>query len=58
LARESTGSYQVGFAVFAALATVAFVLVLVLHDRWLGWALPGTVEAILDGPIVESEFAP
>lgn len=33
LAKESTGSYQLGFAVFAALATLALGLVAVLHKR-------------------------
>jgi NNP family nitrate/nitrite transporter-like MFS transporter len=57
LARESTGSYQLGFAVFAALAALAFVLVAVLHDHWLAWALPDTVGVTLDRPLVEQRLA-
>ena len=40
IARESTGSYQMGFATFGALAALAFMLVLAHRARWLGWALP------------------
>jgi MFS transporter, NNP family, nitrate/nitrite transporter len=40
IARESTGSYQMGFATFGGLATVAFVLVAMLQQQWLAWALP------------------
>jgi MFS transporter, NNP family, nitrate/nitrite transporter len=57
LACESTGSYRPGFAVFAALAVLAFVMVAVLHNHWLTWASPGTVEVALDTPVVEREFA-
>ena len=38
LAKESTGSYQVGFATFGILAAVAFTLVVVLKQQWLVWA--------------------
>ena len=40
IAKESTGSYQMGFATFGTLATLAFVLVAALHQQWLAWALP------------------
>ena len=40
LARESSGSYQLGFTTFGVLATLAFFLVLGQHQRWLAWALP------------------
>jgi NNP family nitrate/nitrite transporter-like MFS transporter len=40
IAKESTGSYQMGFATFGALAFIAFVLVATLHQQWLAWALP------------------
>ena len=40
LAREGTGSYQLGFVTFGALATLAFLLVLGLQQQWLAWALP------------------
>jgi NNP family nitrate/nitrite transporter-like MFS transporter len=40
IAKESTGSYQMGFATFGALAALAFGFVAVLHQQWLAWALP------------------
>jgi NNP family nitrate/nitrite transporter-like MFS transporter len=40
IAKESTGSYQMGFVTFGVLAAVAFTLVAVLHQQWLAWALP------------------
>ena len=40
IAKESTGSYQMGFATFGTLATLAFILVAALHQQWLAWALP------------------
>jgi NNP family nitrate/nitrite transporter-like MFS transporter len=57
LARESAGSYQPGFAVFAALAVLAFVMVAVLHNHWLTWALPGSTEVRLDTPVIEGALA-
>jgi NNP family nitrate/nitrite transporter-like MFS transporter len=38
LAKESTGSYQIGFVIFGALAATAFLAVLALRQEWLGWA--------------------
>jgi NNP family nitrate/nitrite transporter-like MFS transporter len=38
LARQSTGSYQPGFATFAGLSGVAFLLVVLLQSQWLAWA--------------------
>jgi NNP family nitrate/nitrite transporter-like MFS transporter len=43
MAKESTGSYQVGFTTFGILAALAFALVVVLHRQWLAWSAPGTV---------------
>src|ERR1700754_2014864 len=40
IAKESTGSYQMGFATFGALAALAFLLVVLHRARWLEWALP------------------
>jgi NNP family nitrate/nitrite transporter-like MFS transporter len=40
IAKESTGSYQLGFATFGVLATIAFVLLGVLHRPWLRWSSP------------------
>jgi NNP family nitrate/nitrite transporter-like MFS transporter len=56
MARESTGSYQLGFATFGVLAGLAFVLVVMLHRQWLAWALPS--EAGMDlgaGPVAMAE---
>ncbi|AKJ68755.1 MFS transporter [Pandoraea thiooxydans] len=39
IAKESTGSYQMGFATFGALAGCAFVLVVLLRAQWLRWAV-------------------
>ena len=44
IARETTGSYQWGFATFGVLAATAFTLLAVLHRRWLAWALPREFE--------------
>jgi MFS transporter, NNP family, nitrate/nitrite transporter len=40
IARQSTGSYQSGFALFGALPTVACLLLLSSQRRWRVWALP------------------
>ncbi|MGN6231832.1 MAG: MFS transporter [Trinickia sp.] len=40
IAKESTGSYQMGFATFGALAACACVAVLALRAQWLVWASP------------------
>lgn len=48
IARESTGSYQLGFATFAFIAAVAFALVAVLHTQWLAWASPADSKLELD----------
>jgi NNP family nitrate/nitrite transporter-like MFS transporter len=40
IAKESTGSYQLGFATFGVLATIALVLLGVLHRQWLSWSSP------------------
>jgi NNP family nitrate/nitrite transporter-like MFS transporter len=55
MARESTGSYQLGFATFGILAAVAFVLVATLHRQWLTWALPAEANIALDGPVAMAE---
>ena len=38
IAKESTGSYQMGFATFGALSLAALVLVVLLRQEWLAWA--------------------
>lgn len=40
IARESTGSYQMGFVTFGVIAAIAFGLVVLLRRQWLGWAMP------------------
>lgn len=50
IVRQGTGSYQLGFAVFGALAALAFLLVLTLRERWLVWALPQDANANLEVP--------
>jgi NNP family nitrate/nitrite transporter-like MFS transporter len=55
LARESSGSYQPGFATFGVLAGLAFVVVIALHQRWLAWALPREPAATLDARVVPAE---
>jgi NNP family nitrate/nitrite transporter-like MFS transporter len=40
MAKESTGSYQMGFATFGVLSALAFALVALHRARWLKWALP------------------
>lgn len=40
IAKESTGSYQMGFATFGVLAALAFTLVMLHRARWLTWAIP------------------
>jgi NNP family nitrate/nitrite transporter-like MFS transporter len=48
IAKESTGSYQLGFSTFGILAAVAFALVVVLHRRWLAWSAPETMDLAFD----------
>jgi NNP family nitrate/nitrite transporter-like MFS transporter len=40
IAKESTGSYQMGFVTFGGLSALAFALVALHRARWLEWALP------------------
>jgi NNP family nitrate/nitrite transporter-like MFS transporter len=41
IAKESTGSYQMGFATFGMLAGCAFLAVVALRRPWMVWAMPG-----------------
>jgi MFS transporter, NNP family, nitrate/nitrite transporter len=52
IAKQSTGSYQMGFATFAVLAAAALGLVVVLHRQWLTWSAPQGA-----GVSVEAGFA-
>jgi NNP family nitrate/nitrite transporter-like MFS transporter len=58
IAKEGTGSYQMGFATFGVLAALAFGLVVLHRARWLEWALPKeshvVVEPIRAGVRVDS----
>jgi NNP family nitrate/nitrite transporter-like MFS transporter len=49
IAKESTGSYQMGFVTFGVLAAVACGLVVVLRHQWLEWAMPESSGVIDDG---------
>lgn len=55
IAKESTGSYQLGFATFAFIAAVAFALVATLHKQWLAWAIPAESNLELDGSVALAE---
>ena len=58
IAKEGTGSYQMGFATFGVLSALAFGLVVLHRARWLEWALPKeslvVVEPIRAGVSVDS----
>ncbi|HTI19243.1 MAG TPA: MFS transporter [Trinickia sp.] len=41
IAKESTGSYQMGFATFGTLAACALCALTALRAQWLVWAAPG-----------------
>lgn len=45
MARQSTGSYQMGFVTFGVLAALALLTVGVLRQRWLTWAMPADAAA-------------
>lgn len=47
IAKESTGSYQMGFATFGTLAACACFAVVALRAQWLVWATPAGASAIL-----------
>jgi NNP family nitrate/nitrite transporter-like MFS transporter len=55
LAKESTGSYQAGFATFGILSAVAFTLVIVLKRQWLTWAVPEASESSSDLQVAHAE---
>jgi NNP family nitrate/nitrite transporter-like MFS transporter len=47
IAKEGTGSYQMGFATFGVLSALAFGLVVLHRARWLEWALPKESAAVV-----------
>jgi NNP family nitrate/nitrite transporter-like MFS transporter len=51
IAKESTGSYQMGFVTFGVLAATACGLVLALRHQWLEWALPEFDGSIGERPL-------
>ena len=56
IAKESTGSYQMGFATFGVLSAAALVLVVLLRQQWLAWAAAepgqsGAGDAALEGVV-------
>lgn len=55
LARQSTGSYQLGFMTFGVLAALAFIAISLLHSEWLTWALPDETAGTF---LARSETAP
>ena len=55
IAKESTGSYQIGFATFGVLAACAFVWVVILHRQWLAWSAPESMGFTLDLAMAPSE---
>ena len=55
IARESTGGYGPGFVTFGVLAAVAFLLVAVLQQKWLTWALPEQEAIGPEEPLVHAE---
>jgi NNP family nitrate/nitrite transporter-like MFS transporter len=55
IAKESTGSYQMGFTTFGILAAAAFALVVVLHRQWLAWSAPETTGLPFDVAIAPTE---
>jgi len=40
IAKQSTGSYRMGFAIFGAVAAFALLLVIAMREKWLTWAEP------------------
>jgi len=55
IARQSTGSYQLGFVTFGVLAALALILVGVLQQQWLTWALGSGIESDIDSAIAQAE---
>jgi NNP family nitrate/nitrite transporter-like MFS transporter len=54
IAKETTGSYQMGFATFGVISAVALVLVLALQKQWLTWAVvehKADAEPALEGAV-------
>jgi NNP family nitrate/nitrite transporter-like MFS transporter len=54
IAKESTGSYQLGFATFGTLAALALLLVGILHQQWLAWAM-AREDSDVDAAVAQAE---
>ena len=59
IAKENTGSYQMGFATFGAIASCAFLCLLALRAPWMRWAAPtalvSDVQSLPGGPAPSSK---
>lgn len=55
IAKETTGSYQLGFATFGVLAAAAFAWVMILHRQWLAWSRPASPDLTIDLAIAPTE---
>ena len=53
IAKENTGSYQLGFITFGTLAALAFLSVVVLHRQWLAWSAPQSAAMSFDAAVAE-----
>ncbi len=53
VAREATGSYQIGFAIFSTLAALAFILITVLQRTWLTWSLAAKANMAFEAPVAD-----
>ncbi len=57
IAKQGTGSYQIGFVAFGVLAAAALLVVGALHRQWQTWALPdqaGSSPSESAGPILDA----
>src|SRR6202030_1909186 len=55
MAKESTGSYQMGGTTSGLWAAVAFAVVIVLHREGLAWSRPETTSSLLDVAMAPTE---
>jgi NNP family nitrate/nitrite transporter-like MFS transporter len=53
IAKENTGSYQLGFITFGTVAAVAFISVVVLHRQWLAWSTAPGAGMAFDSAVAE-----
>lgn len=55
MAKENTGSYQLGFVTFGVLAALASFLVAALQQQWLVWAPPQNTDVALGASLAQLE---